>query len=80
MTTKPPRLRWKKAPSKSLKEKRAEKNAKSAAKAPTQAVSKTARDSGALDIVSASFAEIGMERAAADAAAQAAEARAGASS
>ena len=39
----------------------------------------TARDSAALDAVSASFAEIGMDRAAADAAAQAAAARAGAS-
>ena len=37
----------KKAPAKSLKEKRVEKNAKAAAKAPTQAVSKTARNSGA---------------------------------
>jgi hypothetical protein len=37
----------KKAPAKSLKEKRVEKNAKAAAKAPTQAISKTARSSGA---------------------------------
>ncbi len=37
----------KKAPAKSLKEKRAEKNEKAAAKAPTKAISKTARASGA---------------------------------
>ena len=37
----------KKAPSKSLKEKRAEKQAKEAAKGPKTAVSKTARASGA---------------------------------
>ena len=37
----------KKSPQKSLKEKRAEKNAKAADRAPKQAVSKTARASGA---------------------------------
>ncbi len=37
----------KKAPQKSLKEKRAEKNAKAADRAPKQSVSKTARASGA---------------------------------
>ena len=37
----------KKAPQKSLKEKRAEKNAKAAERAPKQTLSKTARNSGA---------------------------------
>ncbi|HEV2953843.1 MAG TPA: hypothetical protein VG015_07115 [Candidatus Dormibacteraeota bacterium] len=37
----------KKAPAKSLKEKRADKNAKAAAAAPTKTLSKTARASGA---------------------------------
>ncbi len=37
----------KKTPQKSLKEKRAEKNAKAAERAPKSAISKTARNSGA---------------------------------